>query len=105
MNMPLNSRPRTGVIVADAAELDSRLTAIEELLKAILEAKAEPKPVLLDRSGLAVALNLSTKSLDKLRDEPGFPELRLLDSPRFELPAVLDWLRTRDLGLRLVSAG
>ena len=103
--VPPNASLRAAIAVVDAAALDSRLTAIETLLQALVEAKAEPKPVLLDRHGLAVALNLSTKSLDKLRDEKGFPELRLLDSPRFELAAVLEWLRTRDLGLRLVSAG
>jgi len=101
--MPPSSQPRMGVIVADAQALDERLTRMEELLNAIVEARAEPKPVLLDRAGLAVALNLSTKSLDKLRDEVDFPELRLLDAPRFELDRVLEWLRVRGTGLRLVG--
>lgn len=101
--MPPISQPRTAVHVLDATALDARLTGIETMLLAILESRHEPKPVLLDRSGLAVALNLSTKSLDKLRGLPGFPELTLLDSPRFELDRVLEWLRVRDSRLRVVG--
>ncbi len=59
---------------------------------------------LLDRQGLARALGVSLGSLDRLRKQAGFPELRLGDSARFELDAVVGWVRgRRDRGgLRVV---
>jgi hypothetical protein len=38
-----------------------------------------------------------------MRGEPGFPELKVGDAPRFELEAVLEWLRSRRKGLRVVK--
>lgn len=56
---------------------------------------AEQPPALLDRAGLARALSLSIGSIDKLRRR-GLPEEPLgLDSPRFDLGRVLEWLRSR----------
>ncbi|HEX3596825.1 MAG TPA: hypothetical protein VHU80_17065 [Polyangiaceae bacterium] len=51
--------------------------------------------MLLDREGCAAWLGVSARTLDTLRTRPGFPELRLGDSPRFEPDAVLAWIRTQ----------
>jgi hypothetical protein len=50
---------------------------------------------LLDRRRLAESLAISPAALDRLRAEPGFPELRIGDAPRFEVARVLEWLRAR----------
>jgi hypothetical protein len=63
---------------------------------AVAEALAsrEPAPatMLLDRNGIAEALDCSPSLVDKMRRR-GMPHVRLGDSPRFELAAVLDWVR------------
>jgi hypothetical protein len=56
---------------------------------------ASTEPALLDRAGLARALGVSAPTVDRMRAE-GAPELRVGDSPRFELAAVLAWLRERE---------
>lgn len=53
-------------------------------------------PALLDRAGLARELGLSVSLVDRLRLE-GCPLVRIGDLPRFELAAVLDWLRNREV--------
>ena len=76
---------------------------VEEIARRVAELLAErdtDKPVLLDRRGMARALLCSTATLDAMRQEEGFPEVRLLDAPRFELPLVLDWLRRRPIEKR-----
>jgi predicted DNA-binding transcriptional regulator AlpA len=66
-----------------------------------------PARALVDRRGLASALAISTAALDRLREEPAFPEVRIGDSPRFELDRVLEWLRARGdaPALRVVVGG
>jgi len=54
----------------------------------------ERPPTLLDRKQLARELNVSASTVDNLRHK-GMPCLKVVDSPRFELEAVLDWLRNR----------
>jgi len=54
----------------------------------------EHPPALLDRAGLARELATSPGTVDRLRRE-GLPEVRVGDQPRFELAAVLAWLRRR----------
>jgi phage terminase Nu1 subunit (DNA packaging protein) len=56
----------------------------------------ERAPTLLDRQGLGQALGCSLATVDRLRREVGFPELRVGDGARFELDAVLAWLRNRE---------
>ena len=87
-----------------AAHLDRRLEPIEALLAQLCTATST---ALLDRSGLARALSCSVKTLDRLRAEAGFPELMVLGSPRFELAAVLAYLRARSgsPGLKLAGGG
>lgn len=91
------------LVLVDAAALDEQLTLLHAKLDALLAARAAPPPALLDRAGLAGALDVSTKTLDRLRSE-GLPELTIGDAPRFELERCLEWLRARGGGLRLVSA-
>jgi hypothetical protein len=68
--------------------------AIDDAL-AELDSRADAGPVLLDLEGLAAALRVTTRALFALRKEPGFPELRVGDAPRFRLEAVLAWLEAR----------
>jgi len=87
----------------DPARLVVTLTLGEltELVReAALEAAAdlaEPAPALLDRAGLARTLDVGITTVDRLRRE-GMPALWLGDSPRFEVAACLEWLRTRGRG-------
>lgn len=92
--------------VLEALEADPELAA---RARAVLVAESAPgphAPALLDRGGLAKALGVSLASLDRLRAD-GLPELRLGDAPRFELAAVLAWLRARNNGpaLRVLEGG
>lgn len=71
------------------------LRLVRDLVRSELaELRADQSPALLDREGLAQALGCSTGQVDKLRRQ-GLPVVWLGASPRFELPAVLAWLRTR----------
>lgn len=49
------------------------------------------QPALLTKAELARKLGCSPRTIDRLRAE-GCPTIMLLDSPRFELTAVLGWL-------------
>lgn len=93
-------------LLVQLTDHDLEVLIEHRLTVALAELQAEPAPALLDRQGLAKALSCSTKTLDRLRAEPNFPELQLLDSPRFELPNVLAWIRTRNAGqgLRVVAS-
>ncbi|MCC6902800.1 MAG: hypothetical protein IT377_27760 [Polyangiaceae bacterium] len=81
------------VQVLDLLEADPQLAARVRGVFGRTEASTTPK--LLDRAGLATALGTSPATLDRLRGEPGFPEVRLGDVPRFELELVVRWLRDR----------
>jgi hypothetical protein len=52
-------------------------------------------PKLLTREGLAKAFACSTGHIDALRKR-GLPTRWLGDAPRFELAAVLEWLKAED---------
>jgi hypothetical protein len=72
---------------------------LAEMLAAVAPALVDQPvtPVLLDRSGLARALGCSVASVDRLvRD--GAPCVWLVESRRFELAVVLEWLRGRGQG-------
>ncbi len=80
------------IAVIEVSELERLVrTAVEDVV-----GERPSQPALLDRAGLAQALGVSTRSLDTLRHE-GLPELRVGDAPRFDLPEVLAWLRSRRL--------
>ncbi|HEX2876255.1 MAG TPA: hypothetical protein VHP33_33615 [Polyangiaceae bacterium] len=89
----------------DLTESDLEAIIVRRLVVMLDELRAEPAPTLLDRQGLARALSCSTKTLDRLRGEPNFPELQLFDAPRFELSEVLRWVHARNgaQGLRVVG--
>jgi hypothetical protein len=93
----------TRVAVA-AGALAGIVEPIAELAAAILEPRlaeviaaaiaAHHAPKLLDRRGLAHALNIGVDTVDRLRRE-GCPSLLVGDAPRFELDQVIQWLRGR----------
>jgi len=58
-----------------------------------LGAREESPPALIDQKQLARHLGLSERSVYELRQR-GCPTVLVLDSPRFELAAVLAWLRS-----------
>ena len=90
-------------LLVQLAEDDLRKIVRGEVTALLAEERpAEPPPVLLDREQLARQLSISSKTLDRLRGRPGFPEVRLGDSPRFFVADVLAWLKASGAGLRLV---
>jgi hypothetical protein len=91
----------------DLTDEDLRALLDERLAEIVAELRGEPVPELVDRDGLAKALSCSTRTLDRLRAEPGFPELQLVDLPRFCVADVVAWIRARGAGsgLRVVGGG
>lgn len=86
-------------------ESDLRALVREELAALLVDLNPPaPPPALLDRQALAAQLGICAKTLDRLRGEPNFPELKVGDAPRFELGAVLAWLKSNRTGLRLVGS-
>src|SRR5688572_5300162 len=75
----------------------------EAVRTALAEQRPPAEPALIDRDELATALSVSPSTLDRMRSEANFPELRVGDAPRFELEAVLEWLRGRRKSLRVVK--
>jgi hypothetical protein len=70
---------------------------LREVVAEVLDeqaASAPPTPALITIDQLAAALQTSRASINRLR-ERGLPTVMLLDSPRFDLAAVLAWLETR----------
>lgn len=74
---------------AVADELESRLKS--QVATAL---QSQRTPPLLDRRGLAEALNCGVDTVDKLRAS-GLPQLLVGDAPRFELDRALNFLRER----------
>jgi hypothetical protein len=69
-----------------------------ETIDAILRIAGLPNqtvPALLTRDMLARELSISPSQLDRLRAQ-GLPCLRVAGMPRFELAAVLTWLRAKE---------
>lgn len=64
----------------------------EAVTAALAQLETAPPPALLDRVGLARALQCSPSHVDALRRR-GMPTVRLGDAPRFELAQCLSWLR------------
>ena len=101
----MSIRPARMLVQLSEADLDER---DERLLATIVaELHAQSAPALDDIDSLSKALRISKKTLQRLRAEPGFPELRLLDSPRFDRADVLAWIRARSAGtgLRVIGGG
>jgi hypothetical protein len=94
------------LVLVEPSELAELLRdAIAEALDGLPKSTASA-PALLDRKALAGALSVSIAALDRMREEPSFPELRIGDAPRFELDRVLEWIRARveTPALRIVGA-
>jgi hypothetical protein len=67
----------------------------EEIRAALAERSEQPAPALLDRRGLATALDVCLDKIDALRKQ-GMPTITIGDVPRFELDRCLEWLRGRE---------
>ena len=72
--------------------------AVDRLSERILarldeQIEREPLPALIDRGGLARQLGVSVPTVDRLGRQ-GCPTVWDCDAPRFELPRVLDFLRS-----------
>src|SRR6185295_201725 len=93
--------------IIDLTEADLEAIIDRRLDAAIAELRAAPASALDDIGTLSKALCISPKTLQRLRTEPLFPELRLLDSPRFDRAEVIAWIRARNggQGLRVVGGG
>ncbi len=71
------------------------LALVQEAIQAAVDEVARPRPTaLIDTHQLAVELKVSEPTVRRLRDQ-GMPFVRIGDTFRYELAAVLDWLRTR----------
>lgn len=82
-------------IIVQGATLDELVERVAERVVELTPASApSARPALLDRRGLAAALGCGLDTIDKLRRE-GLPTLVVGEAPRFELAAVLSWLRSR----------
>lgn len=91
--IPTPPAPAPAVVVVTPAELAAIVRdAVAEIIAEREDAPA--RPALLDRRGLAMALDCSPDQVDRLRRE-GCPELRVGDMPRFDLGEVLAWIRAR----------
>jgi hypothetical protein len=81
-----DAAPVGGVTLADVRLL------VRDELAALLAERAAPR--LLTTDELADFLQVSSRTIRSLRAE-GLPVFLIGDAPRFELPAVLTWLRAR----------
>ena len=94
--------PKLRAVRTPAAEPDLVVVRTVDLQRLITEAveqalgAREAEPVLLDRERLARALSVSLPTVDRLR-AAGMPTVWVVQAPRFELAAVLEWIRTNQL--------
>lgn len=68
---------------------------VGRVLAQLAELAKPDAPATLTQAELARELRTSTRTIRSLVKE-GLPELRLADSPRYELAPVLAWLRDRE---------
>jgi hypothetical protein len=94
----------TGVLPSVTRQPDHLTALLDGLVARIIDGvlegiattvQPEPQhpPPLLDRQALARALTVSLPTVDRLRREEGMPTIWVLESPRFDLREVLEWLR------------
>jgi hypothetical protein len=79
------------LVTITVEELES---LVREAVTGALAESATDAPALLDRESLARSLGCTTSHVDTLRKQ-GMPVVWLGQAPRFELSAVLEWLRGR----------
>lgn len=91
----------------DMHEGDLRQLVADAVAEQLDALRAVPAPALDDIKTMSKALRISTKTLQRLRAEPGFPEHRLGDAPRFDRAEVVAWIKARSgaQGLRIVEGG
>jgi hypothetical protein len=66
-----------------------------DVVQAAVDEVARPRPTaLIDTQDLATELHVSEPTIRKMRDE-GMPVIRIGETYRYELAAVLAWLRQR----------
>jgi hypothetical protein len=83
------------LVRADAYEALARADRLEAAaMEEEHSNEVEPARVALDRNGLGLVLGVSLATVDRLR-LAGCPVLWVCESPRFEVAAVLQWLRER----------
>jgi hypothetical protein len=91
---------RRRLIDLDEADLKRIIgVVVEERLAELRGAEVSP---LVDRNGAGRLLGCSTRQIDRLVNE-GAPFLLVGDAKRFERAELLEWLRSRRAGLRLVG--
>lgn len=89
---PSPESPADALVLVRVDEL--RRVVREEIDQALGQSR-EQAAVLLDREALARALSVSLPTIDRLR-RAGMPTTWVVQAPRFELSAVLEWLRDRN---------
>lgn len=90
---PVAAPPKREALALIPCSLDELGALIEARLEAVLAAQA-PAPVLLDRAGVARALDVSTASVSRLVAD-GMPHVLVGDHARFKLADVIAWLESR----------
>lgn len=85
----LRAQARALRLQADAADAEAEALELTEESDAGL-----PSPAAVDRVGLGKALGVSVATIDRMR-LAGAPVIWVCDSPRFEVAAVIAWLRER----------
>lgn len=83
------------MVTLTRAELAELIEDAVALATERLTDSASGAPALLTQADLAKTLCVSVRTIHTLRQQ-GLPMLRVGDSPRFELAAVLSWLRNRE---------
>jgi hypothetical protein len=83
-----DTRPAAALSVAELRDLFATVVSENALIK-------PAAPATLTQGELARELRTSTRTIRTLVKE-GLPQLRLADSPRYELAHVLAWLRDRE---------
>jgi len=67
---------------------------LKQMVREAVASALDVRPVLVDKSTLAKCLQCSPAHIDNLR-KVGLPTVRVGESPRFDVEAVLAWLRSR----------
>jgi hypothetical protein len=91
VNAPAKAPPPIALF---PAPMDEFVESVADRVVERLNKRETSAPALLDRRGLAEALNVGVDTVDKLRAQ-GLPTVWVIESPRFELVACLEWLRGR----------
>lgn len=77
------------------AVLDRLRSELDEI-RAAVSSQAPQRPELLTAAELAHELRVSRSTVARLRAE-GLPVVMVIESPRYRLAEVIDWLRARQM--------